>query len=264
MSHLRSSLLPGLCDALALNASRGNLEGKFFETGHTFLAKQGKLYEQFSIAFVRRLTPKVETFAERSDADFFSARAVLESLMRAAGLPFGEPDWERIEKSSIWQAQHAARRGCILCGQAMMRAGLVNLELLKSAGVDGTVLAGEIVVPLELFASIDSSPKHYAPFSEFPSVRKDISLLADASKGVGVTFEAVRAAAAKACEGKFDLESVRLFDRYAGKGIAEGKVSLAYALSFRSMERTLTDKEVNEAFAAAIATLKASGYELRG
>ncbi len=264
MSHLRSSLVPGLCDALALNASRGNLEGKFFETGHTFIVKGSKLFEQFSIAFVRRLTPAVETFVERTSADFFSARAILESLLTSIGLPFGEPDWSVIEKSMIWQGLHAARRGCILCGQPMLRAGLVNLEILKSAGVEGTVLAGEIVIPLEVLNATPREIPHYKPFSLFPSARRDIALVVDASASVGKTTDAVQAAASKAAEGKFALESVRLFDRYAGKGVAEGKVSLAYALSFRAMDRTLTDKEVNEAFAAAISSLKTSGYELRG
>ena len=62
----------------------------------------------------------------------------------------------------------------------------------------------------------------------------------------------------------FTLESLTLFDVYQGAGVAEGNKSLAFALNFRSMERTLTDDEVGSVFARLQEKLKASGWQLRG
>jgi len=69
--------------------------------------------------------------------------------------------------------------------------------------------------------------------------------------------------AQKAAQG-FDCERVRIFDRYQGQGLPEGKKSLALSMTFRAADRTLTDKEVNAAFEAIQQTIsQKTDYQIR-
>ena len=75
----------------------------------------------------------------------------------------------------------------------------------------------------------------------FPSVDRDISILVDDTAAAQSVRDTVRSL------GIANLADLREFDRYAGKGIPEGKVSLSLRLTFRSPDRTLTDAEVQSA-----------------
>jgi len=84
----------------------------------------------------------------------------------------------------------------------------------------------------------------------FPSVDRDISILVDDTTPAQSVRETLRALAIP------DLAGFREFDRYAGKGIPEGKVSLSLRLTFRSADRTLTDAEVQSAMDMVMNALK--------
>ncbi|MDD4019065.1 MAG: hypothetical protein PHV28_14110, partial [Kiritimatiellae bacterium] len=88
------------------------------------------------------------------------------------------------------------------------------------------------------------------PVPQYPAVRRDIAFMADAS----VTHRDVVSAVRKA--GPAELTAVELFDIFQSKEMGKGKRSLAYTLAFRSPDRTLTDQEVNAAFAKIVQALK--------
>ena len=74
----------------------------------------------------------------------------------------------------------------------------------------------------------------------------------------------MRGAASKAAGKAFALENVACFDVYTGTGLPEGKKSLAYTITFRAPDKTLTDDEVNKAFEQILNTLeRGSGYQIR-
>ena len=103
--------------------------------------------------------------------------------------------------------------------------------------------------PAELRA--ESLPK-------FPAIVRDISILVDEALPAAAVRGTIRSAAPAT------LESIAEFDRYQGKGIPEGRVSLSLRLTFRSPERTLTDDEVEAAMNAIVAALRAAhGAERR-
>jgi phenylalanyl-tRNA synthetase beta chain len=85
----------------------------------------------------------------------------------------------------------------------------------------------------------------------FPSVSRDISILVDESLRAEDVRQTIRQAAPPT------LIRVREFDRYQGKGIPEGKVSLSLRLTFRSPDRTLTDAEVQKAMDDVLTALRA-------
>ncbi|MDO4367075.1 MAG: hypothetical protein Q4D70_09785, partial [bacterium] len=96
------------------------------------------------------------------------------------------------------------------------------------------------------------------PVPAFPMVKRDIAFVA----GSGVTHEAVEKCIRKAAPP--ELTAVTLFDIFTSKDIGKGRRSFAYSLAFRSADRTLTDDEVNRAFAKIVEALRASlGVEVR-
>ena len=96
------------------------------------------------------------------------------------------------------------------------------------------------------------------PVPAFPMVRRDIAFVA----GGGVTHEAAVACIRKAAPP--ELTDVTLFDIFSFRDIGKGRRSFAYSLAFRSADRTLTDDEVNRAFAKIVEALRASlGVEVR-
>jgi phenylalanyl-tRNA synthetase beta chain len=88
------------------------------------------------------------------------------------------------------------------------------------------------------------------PLPRYPSVTRDISILVDDTLSAAEVRRTIREAAPPA------LAHVREFDRYQGKGIPDGKVSLSLRLTFRSLDRTLTDAEVQSAMEGVVAALK--------
>ena len=88
------------------------------------------------------------------------------------------------------------------------------------------------------------------PLPRYPSVTRDISILIDET----LAAEAVRATVREAAPAT--LVQIREFDRYQGKGVPDGKVSLSLRLTFRASDRTLTDAEVQSAMDAVLAALR--------
>ena len=90
--------------------------------------------------------------------------------------------------------------------------------------------------------------RRYQPFSLFPAALRDLALVVDAAPSRRGSAPALLKAARAATGPAFVVEAVEVFDVYQGKGLPEGKKSLAFSLSFRSPDRTLTDDEVNATF----------------
>ena len=90
------------------------------------------------------------------------------------------------------------------------------------------------------------------PLPRYPSVTRDVALLVDDTLPSETLRATIRAA------GPATLARVREFDRYQGKGVPDGKISLALRLTFRSSDRTLTDAEVQAAMDAIVGALKST------
>ncbi len=245
-SHLRPTLVLGLLESLKLNQSRGNQVSRLFETGRVFVEVNGGVQECLGVGFILAHNPKDRAWLGRPEPDFYTVKKLMESLLAPAGLNLGAQPLSAVTGAWWgWQEGHAAAAGEMKDGWAA-RFGLLNLAMVRSAGIEGKVWAGMFsILPGKLRAELDH--RRFQNFSLYPTALRDIALVVDAAR----TAEEVRKQLLKVARQavtNFSVEAVEVFDVYQGKGLPEGKRSLAFALSFRSGERTLTDDEVSAAF----------------
>ncbi len=261
-SHLRPSLLGGLLESLRLNQSRGVVATRLCETGRVFIEEGGHALECAAVAFVIAEPVGDRSWKVREGADFFSAKHHVVALARTAGVALEEHGGASVQAGAGWQAGHCATYGDIVRGWTA-QAGLVNLALLKSLGIEGRVYAGCFaMLPDKLPAA--AGARRFAEFSLFPAALRDLALVVDENVPAGDARLRLLAVARAAAGDAFAVERVEVFDVYHGAGLPAGKRSLAFGLSFRSASRTLTDDEVNKVFQKTQDEIvAATGWQIR-
>ncbi|WP_293782905.1 phenylalanine--tRNA ligase subunit beta [uncultured Aeromicrobium sp.] len=141
-----------------------------------------------------------------------------------------------------------------LDGEVVGHAGELHPKVLEAYGLPARGVAGE----LDLDALIAAAPEIGPPprFSAFPVAKEDLAFVVDTSVRAG-DLEAALAASGPL------VEAVRLFDIYVGDQVPAGKKSLAFNIRLRAADHTLTDAEIAEARAAAVAAAARLGATLR-
>jgi phenylalanyl-tRNA synthetase beta chain len=251
---LRPSLLPGLIESAAINVRRGRPDVRLFELGTRFLGSQGA---QQTIAFVWTGAARSVHWNDKPrPVDFFDAKGVAGNLGVAhdAEVTFEKPG---IPAPFLTPGKAATlvpvARTTPPAPDAPPALGVVG-ELSGSIADAFGLPAGASVYVAELdwdaLARFERRTRAIAPIPRFPAVVRDISILIDDQ----LDAAAIRTTITESAGGI--LEEVREFDRYQGKGVPEGKVSLSLRLTFRSPDRTLTDAEVQRAMDGVLAALR--------
>lgn len=245
-SHLRPSLLSGLLENLRLNRSRGVAASRLAEVGRVFLERGGEVWECAAAGFV--LTEDGERRWKRRDApDFYTAKRLLAGLAGLAGIDFDrQPLAAAGTAFPAWQAGHAAAAGELVHGWTAV-FGLLDLGVTKALDLPGPVYAGMLAVLPEKLPAGAERPR-YRELGVFPPALRDIALAVDAATPAAQVRRRLAEIARASCGAGFSVEAVALFDLYEGRGLPEGRKSLAFTLAFRAPDRTLTDVEVNAAF----------------
>ncbi|MFH1500038.1 MAG: phenylalanine--tRNA ligase subunit beta [Verrucomicrobiota bacterium] len=261
-SHLRSSLIGGLLDTLKLNQSRDVPAARLFETGRVFAERDSELTECVSVGFVFAEETGERAWRNREASDFYTAKRLIETLAGAAGIDFArQPLTPVANAGSPWQPGHAVTAGEIRHGWCAS-FGLVNLKLVKALGLTGQIYAGTVaVLPAKIGGA--AAKKRYQPLNLMPAALRDLALVVDAGTTAGEVQKALTKIARAAVGNTFALEGVQVFDVYQGKGLPEDKKSLAFSLTFRAADRTLTDAEVNTVFTKIQDEAAAAGYQVR-
>jgi len=257
-SHLRPTLVLGMLESLKLNQSRGVPASRLFETGRVFMELNGTVQECVGAAFLLCHNPKERAWLARPEPDFYAVKKHMEIIATQAGLDLSGAGLVPVRGAYWgWQEGHSAAAGEMTDGWTA-RFGLLNLAMVRAAGVEGTVWAGMFaLLPAKLRPVTEH--RRYQPFSLFPAALRDIALVVEVARPAGEVRAALLQVAAAATGGAFAVEAVEVFDLYQGKGLPEGTKSLAFSLSFRSAERTLTDDEVNAAFTKILTNIAADG-----
>jgi phenylalanyl-tRNA synthetase beta chain len=200
------------------------------------------------VGFIIAEDPKARAWLARPAPDFYTVKRHVELIAREAGIDLAAHALAPVTGAFWgWQEGQAAAAGDLKDGWTA-RFGLLNLAMVRAAGIEGRVWAGMFAILPEKIPG-GSARRRYANFSLFPAALRDLALVVEAARHAEeVRTQLLPVAHAATTGGAFAVESVTVFDVYQGAGLPEGKKSVAFALSFRSAERTLTDEEVNAVF----------------
>lgn len=257
-SHLRPTLVVGLLESLRLNQSRGNHVARLCETGRVFMERNGTVHECAGVGFIIAENPKARAWLGREQPDFYAVKRHMEVIAAAAGVSLAAHPHVPVAGAYWgWQEGHAAAAGEMNEGWTA-RFGLLNLAMVRAAGVEGRVWAGMFAILPEKLGG-GTGRRRFQNFSLFPAALRDLALVVDAARPAEQVRQQLLHAARAAVGTAFAVEAVEVFDVYQGAGLPGGRKSLAFALSFRSAERTLTDDEVNAAFARIQHAIVADG-----
>ena len=239
---LRPSLLPGLLTAAAHNRRRERTDVRLFELG----AAVSRAGESRRVALALTGDGSPHWSGGGRELDFFDAKGLVETVADALQIELAFADGPlpahlvRGRAASVSCAgRHAGNLGMLAPG-VVSAAGLPANEAVYVAELDLDVLNG----------GRSATPLKAAPLPRFPSIARDISIVVDDILPADTVRGTIRSAA------PVTLVAIREFDRYQGKGVPDGRVSLSLRLTFRSAERTLTDAEVETAMKAILDALK--------
>ncbi len=231
MDTLRTSLLPSLVDVTALNRDRGRVDVRVYEVAEAYLARVGEKNAQPEEPLRVAAVSSAGTSAEDGRAAFNRLKSVLDACMGAlAGPPAA---YQRAAAELFHPGRCAA---VVMDGRQLGYIGELHPSVASSAKLEGRFVAFEVDVEPVLAAS--RIPRAQ-PLPRFPAVERDLAVVVEETVAAGAILAAITES------GGDLLESARAFDEYRGAQFAEGRKSVAFTLTFRSPERTLTDAEVD-------------------
>ncbi len=252
---MRDSLLPQMMGSLGRNASHQLETALLFEVGKVFFLKDGKPSEaeRLSLGFVGpvgRESLRTRAAVSEEEAVLWMKGAVSELV---AKLHCGHLEFAAAEHPAFAPGAALAVK---LNGRQIGVLGALSAKLRHPYRLTTQMALCELELPA-LIKRVDELGKVSA-VPQFPLIRRDVALVAARD----VSHETIERIIRKS--GGKELTRVALFDIFKAKDLKDGRRSLAYALEFRSSERTLTDDEVGKAFTRIVEALKATaGIEVR-
>ncbi|XRQ15877.1 phenylalanine--tRNA ligase subunit beta [Actinomadura welshii] len=272
---LRTTLLPGLLKALALNVGRGFGDTGLYELGVVFRPRpdaperaprlavdRGPTREELAALEAAlpdqpyRVAVVLSGARERSGWWGEGRPALWADAIEAARTVAREVGVELAVEADRHAPWHPGRCAALYVGDTLVgHAGELHPRAIQAYGLPARSCAME----LELRRLGDPAAVRAPHVSSYPVATQDVALVVDSSVPAADVEAALR-------EGAGDLlEAIRLFDVYTGEQVGEGRKSLAYALRFRAPDRTLTAEEASQARAAAVASASdRTGAVLRG
>ena len=278
-SIMRTTTLPSMLEILTRNYNFRNKSAKLYEVGRIYLPKSGstpvspdspalavskeKLENMGVNGLTEALTGALNQMnqddglaneakvlsmgAYGEDMDFFTLKGAVEAILkeiRAVDIHFEGPTGAPSDAS--W---HPGRVATVWSGSDCIGIfGQIHPLVAQNYGVDAELYCAELSFD-ELMLAKGPDPE-YVPLPKFPAVTRDIAVVCDETVTVGALEQAIRRGA------KGLLKEVSLFDIYRGKGVAEGKKSVAFNLVLRADDRSLTSEEADEDVKAILATLE--------
>jgi phenylalanyl-tRNA synthetase beta chain len=237
-SALRTEMLVALIDAFQYNLEQGNGALNAFEMGRVFWREEDGLYETDRLAGIMGGDASQGRWIQsgrEQPMSWFEAKGTLESVFRrlAISVEF-QPD----RRNPIL---HPGRTASLwLSGDRLGTFGQLHPQVRQERGLPDEVYVFELDldVLLDHLVQEDTPINTFQPYSTFPASDRDIAFFAPINFSVADIERSLKQAGGKL------LESIELFDEYRGKGVPEGKRSLAFRLVYRADDRTLTDKDV--------------------
>lgn len=242
-SIMRTNAIPSMMDILSKNYNNRNGAVSLYEIGNEYIPVEGELLPDE--------VPNLVLGMYGDDKDFFTLKGVVENLLDT--LAIREYD---VDAKSDDPTFHPGRCAVLSKdGEEFGIIGEVHPLVCANYGINTRVYVDKLKLR-KLFAMMDTQ-RSYVPMPKFPASTRDLALLCDDALPVMTMEKAIKAAAGKI------LEKIELFDVYKGSQIAQGKKSVAFNISMRASDRTLTDEEVNGAMSKILKALEELGAQIR-
>ena len=236
-SIMRTTVLPSMLEILTRNYNFRNKCAKLYEVGRIYLPGGAD-----GLAVEKKV---LSLGAYGEGMDFFALKGAVEAILgeiRAANVTFEAP---QIPNPSY----HPGRCAQVLAnGQEVGVFGQIHPLVAQNYGVDAEFYCAELDFD-QLMCGKGPDPQ-YVPLPKFPAVTRDIAVVCGEAVTVGALEDCIRRGA------KGLLKEVTLFDIYRGKGVAEGKKSVAFNLVLRADDRSLTAEEADADVKAILETLE--------
>jgi len=224
-SVMRTSLVPSVLATVASNLNRGNTEVKLFELSKTFVPSgaAGELPTEKNALCIGMTGEGVDFYSIKNAVVWTLAKFGVVADIAADGDCY----------------YHPGRKAVLsVDGVKLATIGEIHPDVAENFEIEKRVYVAE--VDLDALRPLEKPFYGVKPLPKFPAVTRDIALVVDESVGAGTMMDTIRKAAK-------NLEDVRLFDIYRGEKLGADKKSVAYALTFRAADRTLTDDEIASA-----------------
>jgi phenylalanyl-tRNA synthetase beta chain len=274
-SIMRPTLLGSLLDAAQHNVARNGPDVAIFESGTVYRALADATddaprtkrhgadeHHALGVLLSGALAPR-SWLGEPAQADFFAAKALLAGLLDSLHVHWSV-------KQAQWPFLHPGRSAAVLArapegaggdhaaGKPLTLGfvGELHPHVAGAWGIERTTAA--FAIDLGKLALVAPEVVAFEAFGSFPVLRQDVAVTLPEEVPARDVLHGVRRA------GGDELDGAEIFDVYTGSQVGEGRRSLALALSFRSLQRTLTDEDVAPARERIVAALAELGGELRG
>ncbi len=270
-SIMRPTLLGSLLDAARHNVARNGPDLAIFESGAVYRAIGDSLPredrdpvpgsdrpadEHHALGVL--LTGRLESPSwrgRRGEADFFAAKALLGSLLDRFHV-----HWS-VRATAHWPFLHPGRSAEVLArgpSAEPLRLGFLG-ELHPRVGATWDLeRTATFAIDLGILAAVAPEVVSFTAFGPFPALRQDLAVTLPVAVSARELLHLVRRAGGEM------LDTAEIFDVYTGAQVGEGRRSLALAMSFRALDRTLTDADVAPVRERIVAALSELGGELRG
>jgi phenylalanyl-tRNA synthetase beta chain len=242
LSSMRAGLWPGLIASMIHNMHRQQQTIRIFEMGVTFDMSEGNLIERTCVGGLLMGEKGHLNWSETASfLDFYDGKGDLEALFKFLQLP--PVEWVAAEHPALHPGKTAK---ILIAGQPAGWLGSLHPRLADALNIQDQVTLFE----LDINFLMKKQKVTWKSVTKYPHIRRDLSFLVDTQVQVGALEAAIRRVANANWFKSFDI-----FDVYTGKGIPEGKKSLAVALILQNPERTLVDAEINSEINAIIKVL---------
>ncbi|WP_026884451.1 phenylalanine--tRNA ligase subunit beta [Clostridium akagii] len=243
-SIMRTTSIPSMMEAFSRNYSRSNEIVRLFEIGKNYVPSKapGEIPKEKNVV----------TIGIYGEADYFCLKGIVENVFETLGI--NNISYEReTENVSYHPGKTATAK---LNKKTVATLGEIHPSVTLGYGIDPECYVAEI----DLDALIENAviERKYKALPKFPAVTRDMAIILDDSILVQQIEDVIRR------HGGNILESFKLFDVYKGEQIPEGKKSIAYSITYRNENKTLTDKDVEKVHNKILSTLEYTlGAKLR-
>jgi phenylalanyl-tRNA synthetase beta chain len=247
---MRPSLIPGMLGTVLWNINRRSKDLKLFEIGSIYLKESSGFVERTYLGAC--VTGEISSWAGGSRPySFFDLKGAVEALLTELGI-----DGVSFADASDCRFSGKTCASVEINGEDIGLIGEIDGQVLKDFDIKAPVYACEICLD-KIFGSI-IPVKKFEQLAKYPSVTRDISIITS-RQTKSRDIEAV----IKNSAGTI-LKNITLVDKYSGKQIPDGKISLTYRLEYQDPSRTLEERDVTEAQKKVLASLESQlGVKLR-